>query len=228
MTADELHDQFREDVKDTAKPYFWSPAEVFGYMDDAYKMFVRLTGGIADFTSNISRVDIVAGEAVGALDKRILRVMEAYRLSDAGKITVVNQTDMTFASGNDYGLTRQLYADTTPGAVRYMVIGLERGKCKWVQVPDADDVAQLHIYRLPAKKIDAGEGDFEFDEIGEEHVPNLTLWMRYRAYRKADADSFGAGLADEFKAQFQEYCDMTKAEWERYKAKPREVIYGGL
>lgn len=230
MTAQELLDQFRSEMVDTAKPYLWSDTEVLGYMDDAYKMFVRLTGGIADFTSDLTRVDIVAGEAVAEYDRRILRVMEAQRASDLGKIEVINQTDMTFKRDNDYGLVRPIYLDNTPGRVRYMVIGAERGKAKWVQLPEENDQAILYVYRLPLTSIerDGSNLAFEFDEIGEEHHTHLGLWMRHRGYMKADAETFDRGRADDFKKQFTGYCTFAKAEWERYKHKNRTVAYGGL
>ena len=228
MNVQELYDQFRSDMGDEASPYFWTDTDVFRYMDDAYKTFVRLTGGIADFTSDLSRVDIVAGEALGTTSKLILRTMEASRVSDGGKIDVVNMTDLTFSRDNDYGKVRPVYSDTTPGTVRYMVIGAQRGLCKWVQVPMVDDVAQLYIYRLPIAKITSETLDFEFDEIGEEHVMHLGTWMRHKAYGKADADSFNGPLSDKFKAQFEEYCRTAKAEWDRYKYKNREVAYGGV
>ncbi len=230
MIAQELYDQFRSDMVDTAKPYLWSDTDVFRYMNDAYRMFVRLTGGIADFTSDLSRVAISAGEATSPMDARILRVMEAYRLSDEAKIEVINQSDMTFSQSTDYGRTRPLFLDSTPGPVRYMIIGAQRNVVKWVQVPTADDVAQLFVYRLPADTIDLNDPDteFAFDEVGEEHHTHLCLWMQHLAYRKADADTFDRGRSDEYKALFESYCAMAIAEWERYKHKTRVVTYGGI
>lgn len=230
MKASELLTLFREDLFDTAEPFFWSDAEVYGYMADAYRMFVRLTGGIADFTSDLTRVPIVTGERIGVLDKRIMRIMEAYRASDSSKIEVVNETDLIFKRDNDYGQIRPIYLDTTPGPVRYMVIGSERGKCKWVQVPEVDDVAQLYIYRLPLDTIalDGTSADFDFQEIGEEHHQHLLLWMRRCALLKADADTFNKGKADDFEKKFIDYCNLAKAEWERSRTKVRRVTYGGL
>lgn len=230
MTAQQLLTQFRNEMLDTAKPHFWSDEEILGYMDDAYKMFVRLMGGIADFTSDLTRVDIDAGDPVGILDKRILRITEAFRVSDGGKISIINHTDLTFTRDNDYGLIRPLHLDTMPGPVRYMVIGTERGKCKWVQIPETNDAAQLYVYRLPATKIemDGTNLDYEFDEIGDEHVPSLCLWMRHRGYMKQDADTFDPKRAESFRAAFAEYCTLAKREWDRYKHKNREIQYGGL
>lgn len=230
MTAQELLDLFRTEVVDTRKPYLWKDEEVLAYMDDAYKMFVRLTGGIADFTSDMTKVDIVAGENVADVDPRILRFMRASRASDGREIQIVNQTDMMTASRDDYGIVRALYNDSTPGEVKYMIIGQQRGKCRWAQIPEFDDVANLDVYRLPLTKIatDGSNLDFDFDEIGEEHHQHLVLWMQHRAYRKPDADAFDPGRSDAMKQQFDSYCNMAKSEWERSKHKTRVVSYGGL
>ena len=229
MNALELYDQFRSDVVDAIRPFIWTDDDVFRYMDDAYKMFVRLTGGIADFTSDFARVDIIAGEAVGEYDKRILRIMKVYRESDNAEIKVVNQTDLTFIRGDDYGLLRPAYLDNLPGPVRYMVIGMERGKCRWLQTPLENDAALLHMYRLPKDRITPNvDESFDFPEIGEEHVPHLGLWMRYKAYAKADTDRFNGPLSEQYKAEFTDYCTLAKAELERAKHKTREVVYGGI
>lgn len=230
MTAQELLDLFRVVVVDTRKPYLWKDEEVLAYMDDAYKMFVRLTGGVADFTSDITRVDIVAGENVATVSRKILRIMEAQRLSDLGKIEVINQTDMTFKRDNDYGLIRPIYLDNTPGQVRYMVIGAEAGKCRWVQMPEVDDVAQLYVYRLPLEGISPTSPDmnFAFDDVDEEHHQHLLLWMQHRAYAKPDTDVLDQGRSMLMKKQFEEYCAFSLAEWERRKHKTRVVAYGGL
>ena len=67
MTSDELYEAFREDIVDVAKPYFWSDAEVWRYMNDAYSMLVRLTQGIPDADSEATEVQIVANDAHGEL-----------------------------------------------------------------------------------------------------------------------------------------------------------------
>lgn len=230
MKVQQLYDLFRAEMVDIATPYLWGDDEVFAYMDDAYKMFVRLTGGIADFTSEATLVDIVTGEAVADLDRRILRIMQAFRVSDGAPIQIKNPTDIVTTRDNDYGMIRPVYLDTRPGPVRYMVIGAQRGKCKWIQVPEVDDQAQLYIYRLPLVSIDPDDPDldFEFDEIGEEHHPHLVNWMRRCAYLKSDVDTFDKGKADDHEARFRAYCGQAKDEWERYKHKHREVVYGGL
>lgn len=229
MNVGEVYKQFRSELVDTAKPYLWTDDDVYRYMNDAYSMFVRLTGGVADFTSDLTRAYIVAGEAIADVDPRILRFMEARRESDNGKIEIINQGDMARANDNDYGLARPLYQDNTRGPVRYMVIGNQRGKVRWAQVPLVDDVALLYVYRLPLDTItkDTDKG-FAFDDVSEEHHSSLVLWMAHKAYLKADADTFDKGRSDQFGAAFTQYCAAAKAEWERYKHKTRVVAYGGL
>lgn len=231
MTAAELLELIRREMFDTVEPYFFKDEELLGYIGEAYTMFVRQIGGVADFLSPATEVSISAGEAVSDLDPRILRITSAVRESDGGAIKIVNFTDMNFARGDDYGALRPVFRDNTPGIVRYMVIGMQRNKCKWVQVPVADDVAHLTCYRLPLESI-ARDGSnmesFDFNDINGVHVPFLAHWAKYRAYMKQDADVFDVPKAEEQRAIFMDYCATAKAEWERYKYKPREVMYGGI
>ena len=48
MNATELSDYFRSQVRDEVAPYLWTDTDVLTYMNEAQKMFVRLTNGIYD------------------------------------------------------------------------------------------------------------------------------------------------------------------------------------
>jgi len=226
VLSDELFDAFREDVADIASPYLWKSSEIWRYMDDAYKMFVRLTGGIADVSSSLTQIDIVTGKPDAEVSPLILKFKEAHLESSGRKIDIVNYTDLPIMGSADYGYFRQMYLNKTPGEVRAVVIGQQRKLVTWVQAPIVDDVAQLSVYRLPLERI-VGEGQ-GFDDIGEEHHEHLLLWMKARAYGKQDAEAFDKGRSDFYKAEFTAYCTMATAEWERAKSKVRSVAYGGL
>ena len=226
MISDELFDLFRADIGDVALPHLWSDSEVWLYLNDAYWQFVRLTGGIADFTSAATQAPIITGNANGVLHPSILRIMSAYRVSDGAEIKVINSTDFPLLRANDYNTVRPQWLDTTPGPVRYMMIGAQRDIARWVQVPAADDVAQLTVYRLPLTKI-TSSGQ-EFTGVSEEHHFHLLKWMRHLAYQKQDADTFDRGKRDENELAFRLYCAQVTAEIERYKAKPRSIAYGGI
>ena len=230
MNADYLLRAFRRDTGDVEEPYLWANEEVLVYMDDAYKMFVRLTGGVADCTSPLCTLDVVAGENTAEIDTRILRIMRAVRASDNELVEIINATDLTKMSREDYGLIKPLYMDKVPGPVRYMVIGRQRGLVQWVQVPEADDQVLLDVYRLPLTSVkpDGSNLTFNFPDIGEEHHYYLLKWMFHRGYDKRDSDLFDPVKAEKFKAEFISYCDMAKAEWERSKHKTRVVNYEGI
>ena len=226
MTSDELYDAFRSDVMDVASPYLWSNSEVWRYMDDAYKMFVRLTGGVADATSPLTQIDVVTGEADAEVSPLILKFREARLVSTGRILKIINHTDLPTTSSADYGQLRQMYLNKTPGPVRYMLVGKQRKLVTWLQVPTEEDVVDTTVYRLPLNRItDFGQ---EFSDIGEEHHEHLLLWMKARAYGKQHADTFDKGRADFYAAEFKDYCTMATAEWERSKSKVRSVVYGGL
>jgi hypothetical protein len=196
-------------------------------MNEAYFMFVRLIGGIPDFTSSATNVPITAGVNTSATDPSILRIMSAYRASDNTEITIINSTDMPMLRDNDYGILKPLWLDNTQGPVRYMMIGAQQNLAKWLQVPIADDAANLVIYRLPLTKITDAGGQ-EFVDVSEEHHYSLLMWMKALAYKKQDAETFDRAKSAENEAGFRAYCQQAKAELERKKHKTRVVAYGGL
>lgn len=225
MNSGELLDAWRVDVVDVAKPYLWSDDEGYRYMDAAYRQFVRLTGGIPDFTSDATQVPIVIGESVVDLHPSILRIMSAYK-SNGTVLEIVNLTDAAYMQSSDYGVMRQLYLDGRSGPVRYMIIGAEKDKAKWVQVPTAADTVSLHIYRLPFVHI--VDETHALADIDEQHHIYLLDWMKHLSYKKQDAETFDKTKSADAEVSFRKYCDQCKREWERYKHKTRVVQYGGV
>lgn len=226
MDSSELYDRFRSDVVDVAKPYLWSREEVFGYENAAYRMFVRLTGGISDFTSVATAAPIIAGDPVGILHPSILRIMDAQRRSDGGKIEILNSTDIGRRSTSDYGQVQTLKLDLVQGPVRYGVIGMQKNVIRWMQVPAVDDVADMVIYRLPLGMIT--DDDQELTDVEEDHHLYLLDWMKHLAYKKQDAETFDKEKSEKAELDFRNYCFAVKAEIERYKHKNREASYGGI
>lgn len=225
MNSSELYDTFRSDVSDVAKPYLWSDDEVFRYMDAAYKMFVRLTGGITDFLSDATLIDMVAGEKVADSHPSILRILHAERVSDGNPLRIVNTTDLNSVIQNDYGALRNLVNDRSIGTVHSMIIGRQKNKVEWVSTPAEDDQAQLSVFRLPLENITGF--DQELAEVDDMHHIYLLDWMKHLAYKKQDADTFDKGKSEEFKADFEAYCMFAKGELERKSFKVRVVQYGG-
>lgn len=226
MNSTGLVESFRRAVSDTKKPYFWTDDDVLEYAADAQRMFVRLTGGVSDFLSDACVVNIVTDDPLGVLHPSILRIMSATRRSDSRPIEIINQTDLGKLRSSDYGRIKPLLLDNKQGEVRYGVIGMQKGYVRWVQVPAFDDMADLHIYRLPLNIISGF--DQEIEDVEEEHHLHLIDWMKHLGYKKPDSDAFNPQASDKAEVAFRNYCTQVKSEWERYKHKNREVQYGGL
>ena len=226
MNSSELLEAFRLDVEDLSDPPLWSDLEIYRYLNDACFQFVRMTGGIADFTSEACEVGITAGEDMSLLHPSIMRVMSAKRRSDNREIEVVNITDLHAHYRSDYGVRVKQFLDDTPGPVRMMVLGMQRDLVRWVQVPEFDDAVDMVIYRLPLKPI-TGAGQ-ALDDVEEIHHLHLLDWMKHLAYKKQDAETFSPKDSERSGQAFLAYCDQVRAEWERYKHKTRVVAYGGI
>lgn len=226
MDSTRLYSLFRSDVSDLERPYLWTDDEVWEYMNDAYKMFVRLTGGISDFTSAITEVSASAGEPTSEVSKKILRFMSARRASDGRDVEIINSTDIGRMNTPDYGQLKPMILDNTPGPIRCMVIGMQRGVVRWINVPEVDETVNLHVYRLPLDDI-TGDAQ-ELTDVDEHHHVHLLSGMKALAYRKQDAETFDRARADENELRFARYCSAVKAEHEREKHKTRVVSYGGI
>lgn len=227
MNAGELCDAFREDVGDVRKPYLWSDSVVWRYANDAHRMFIRLIGGIQDFTSAATSVPIMVNDPIGTLDPSILRILSATLRSTGLDITLINHTDLGKTVDTDYGVLRTVKLTNTVGDVHSGVIGMEQNKIRWINVPAADDYADLIIRRLPRAWL-VNDSD-EFEGVHEDHHSALLNWMEHKAFLKPDADTFDKGRSDVCKGLFEEYCrNIARADIELSKHKTRTVAYGGL
>jgi hypothetical protein len=218
MNSSELLAAFRDDVDDNELPVFWSDAEVFRYMDDAQKMFCRLTGGLGDgSTPAVTQLTVTAGDTWANTHPAILKTRSAYLDADGSPLQIVNLEDLQ---------QRGMRFDGRTGPLKALVIGIEKHKVRLYPVPALDAVVQLIVDRLPLTKItDVGDQEFEIDE--QHHEP-LLAWMKAQAYGKQDAETFDKSKADKYEAWFRAYCMAAKREKERAMHKTRVVAYGGI
>jgi hypothetical protein len=216
MNSTALHDQFRYDVDDRVNPFLWSADEVLDYIDDAQKMFCRLTGGLGDASTSLTALAYSAGVDALALSPLILKIRAARDGATGRPIEIVNVEDMA---------TRAMRFDGQTGAVRALVTGMEANSARTYPVPAGAGTVRLVVERLPLLPVD----DFDQTlEVPDQHKYGLSLWIRARAYRKQDADTFDARRADAFEGQFRAYCDEAVREKARSRHKTRVVAYGGI
>ena len=228
MDASELLCLFRQDTSDEVEPYLWSNTEVFAYMNDAYYMFVRKTGGIPDATTP-EVVTLTAAEDTARTDlhESIMRVRTARNTTLNRPVTVINTEDEEYMARQDYGI---VFTGTSDPDVRgrpdYLILGEEEGSVRWVNVPDQDYTIQLTVERLPLTTITRPRD--QFTGVRAEHHYHLLKWMRHLAYLKQDADTFDQIKSDNERAAFLAYCDAALNEKATRKHKVRVVRYGGL
>ncbi len=217
MNSSELLAQFRLDTRDTVQPYLWSDAEAYMYIDEAQKMFCRLTGGLADATSaSAARMKVKAGSRYATLSPLVIKLRAAFD-EDGKKIEIVNFEDLEF-DGSE-GLA--LFTDQ-PGSVCKLVVGMEPNRVRVINTPTADQTLSLIVYRYPLDAIvDAGQ-DLEIDE---QHHLYLLKWARHLAHLKPDAEAYDRGRAAQYKQEFETYCDQAKAEKGQREHKHRGVQF---
>jgi hypothetical protein len=209
---------FRREMVDETAPFLWSDEDVYGYLDDAQKMFTRLTGGIPDASSRITRIDFSVDQPNVKLSPLILKVRSAYRVSDGTPVRIVNYENME---------REGLRFDGRTGPLRVLVIGADSKLAYFVPVPSIADAIQMLVDRMPLITITADDEPQPL-EVDEHHHRHLLDHMKSLAYGKQDAETFDKTKADEFATKFQAYCGLAEKEIGRRKHKPRAVAYGGI
>lgn len=227
MESHELLGAFRCDAVDDVEPYLWSDPEVYRYINDAYFMFIRLTGGIPDGSSSVTQLTAAVGEPTTPIDKSILRIRKATNVTDNNKpLKIINVQDEDSLVSEDYGVITHINQTDIQGEIRYMIIGEEEGYVRWVNIPDRDTSVQLVVERLPLVQITRSRQ--LFSGVREEHHYHLLKWVRHLAYRKQDADTFNLVKSDQERNDFLDYCQMAKREKGIRKHKVRFTSYGGI
>jgi hypothetical protein len=221
MTAGELLEMVRSELSALSLEVLRDD-EMLRYLDDAYRMFVRLIGGVPDSDSAVTTVAVVTGEPDVTLDSSILRIMRAAKRSDGSELEVINQTDLGRLGTTDYGFFKPLSL-TGEGQVKYMMIGSKPNKARWIQIPDANDTVDLMVYRLPLTTIN-DEADL-LDDIDEQHHLALLDRVKYHVYKRPGTPFFNLQTAAAFDSIFRDYCSQAKREQDRYKFKTRTVAY---
>jgi hypothetical protein len=229
MNATELSDYFRSQVRDTVAPYLWSDEEILVYMNEAQKMFVRLTNGIYDVTSAICTVAVTANQKYSSISPLILEIREAHYV-DPGtsyrrKLNIISLADLDNLSTYDYGIQHNAADQDLPGTVDSMLTGEERNKVRWIGVPTENATVQLKIARMPLTSLTESQLVLE---VPDQHHVYLIEWMKHLAYNKQDGDAFNTKTSIESEMRFRAYCDFVWKEWERYRHTHRTIAYGGI
>lgn len=195
MDTTELLGIFREEVSDKVEPYLWSDALVYAYIDDAQKQFCRDAYGVDDARS--FTIPLVVDTEWYDIDKKITEIRGIYD-SRGAPVPVV-----TRAEANQ----RHVRFDGTKGRIDGFVKGLEKYALRAFPIPNVAETLTMEVRRL-SNTVEAGD---EF-EIDEQHILNLLLWVKHKAYSVQDTETYDPVKAAEYKALFKAYCDESRIE----------------
>jgi hypothetical protein len=218
MDAAELLNLYRQEMRDTETPYLIGDEEVYSYLDDAQKMFCRLTEGIEDSrTPDICRISVVAGQEWYPTSKLIRKIRGIYRTDTGREVPLVN---------SEMAYKQDIRFDGRVGPVRCLVTGLDKNALRAWPVPSEDATLEMRVFRLPLRRIcDCGNQALEIDE---QHHRHLLLWVKHLAYDNHDTEMFSKRKSDEYKAKFDAYCFQAMKEQERSRRSVGVTIYGGI
>lgn len=204
----------RSELGDAEEPYLWSDDDLETYLDDAQEMFCRLTDGITDATSAVTRLTVAIGATWLRLNPSILKIERAYLVADGTPIEIINVGDMDRLG---------LRFTTDYATIRYLIVGMEENKARLHAPALAAGVLQLTLSRRPL--VIASDSLFE---IGDQHHLHLLKWAKHLAYGKQDSETYDKNKSDQCAAAFVAYCELAKREQGLKRHKIRTVTYGGI
>lgn len=218
MLPSELLVRFRSELRDEVEPYLWSDDDFYFYLTNAQNDFVRLTGGINDTRSTLTRITLADGVQDYLISPKILKIRAVYRPD--GDILVRENDENILDGYNGY---------TEPaGKVHTAIIAADQDYLRVVPTPDATEdgvVLQMAISRLPSTGLLQGDTDLE---IQEHHHPYLLLSVYSQAHMKQDAETFNNSQSQSYETRFREYCDRSRRDKDRREYTPHTIVYGGL
>jgi len=244
FTPDELLARFRLDVSDeiggqAGDDFLWSDTEVFDYMDQAQRKFVRRTEILRKthpFTPALTEITYTApvGTPVNldgfvTFNPKIIRPLRARMTTSANRdplqIITAEDLDEGFFL-RDYGLIFTQDWQNKSGPARFLVTNLQEDQWRLVPIPVVDDTIELTVLHMPENDVDCDGQALEVLEREDQHI--IKVYMKKLAYLKQDADTYDKELSDRFDAEFDERADERRREIRRTRFRHVGMRYGGI
>lgn len=182
MTGDELIEQTRVLLMDTAKPYLWTDDTILRYLREAEKLFCRRTHVLMDSLPVTTEADTPSYE----VDSRVCKVKGA--ALDGMQLSTL--------------LAEAIYIhyDVSRGEPRAYALSLNDKQITFYPVPDAAYDIDLLCAVLPEKAV-----DFTTEtEIPDEYQYVLCDYAAYRCLHINDVDGNNIGTSQKFEQRWNE------------------------
>jgi hypothetical protein len=243
-TPDELKARFRRDVSDVEggasnDDFLWSDEEIFDYMDEAQREFVRRTHTLRKthpFTPAITEIVYTApvGDPVNldgfiTQNPQIIRPLRArmQTLSNRDPLQIVTAEDLDGGlMVRDYGTFFTGDWQSKSGPARFLVTNMQEDQWRLAPIPVVDDILELTVEHMPLETLSCGSTVLEVTE--REDQMTMLLYMQHVAYLKQDADTYDKELSDRFEAKFEKKADNRRREVRRSRFRHTGMRYGGI
>lgn len=245
FTPEKLKDRFRTDLDDVnggtqGEDFLWSDEEVFEYLDEAQREFVRETKILRSSYpfkqtlndgSEFTALTFTASGADGFLDynPRIIKTlnarMQVENRSEPLAILNFEQLNEGYFDSDYHWLFRRNWQAQT-GPARFLITNMEENKYRLVPIPVLDDVVELIVLHQPVYDITCESTTFEVTD--REDQKTILLYAKSLAFMKQDADIYDKDLADRFEAAFVRKVARRTREIYRQRFRAQNVKYGGI
>jgi len=239
FTPEKLKGRFRTDVDDAVggsqgEDFLWSDEEIFEYMDEAQRVFVRRTHLLRKafpFTPTLTSLAFTASGATGFLSNspKIIKTLNARMTTNANAdpLTVVSFEELnTGFFMRDYGLIFTGDWQGKTGPARFLVTNMQEDMYRLVPIPTIDDVLELIVEHLPLNDVTEASTVLEVTE--REDQKTILLLMKSLAFLKQDADVYDKELSEKFEAAFERKAEDRRREIRRQRFRAGSIKYGGI
>lgn len=197
MTLQQLIDQFRAEVGDTAAPFMWPDASVLLWINEAIEEAATRAKLIKDkSTVAICQINVIAGTSTYALDSRVLEIAFA-TMGTAGNAALF-PTRLGIVTTDELDQARPAWRATT---VKPSMLIKYDNSVEVDGIPDANYIINLEVYRRP---LTSSALATDTPEINAMHHRHLVKWVKFRAYQRRDADTQDPIKSEEWLKQFEE------------------------
>ena len=186
-TVADLIQEFREDQKDSVAPYFWSDNQLIRWINEGLAQFAINTHAILDYMD----ISLLPRERFVDVDPSVLAVIEA-RSNCNGYYE-----DYYCGYRRPYGCYRHVCYD-------------KLGRIEVYPIPAIAGTLNLKVIRKPLRKLT--QKAEQIPDLMDEWLPLIYLFMQYRAYNVADAETFDKTKSNNRYAEFLDGCQRVREE----------------
>lgn len=243
-TPCELKERFRKDVNDVeggtqGDDFLWSDEEVFDYMDEAQREFVRRTHILRKthpFTPVITEITYTApvGTPVNldgfvTPNPQIIRPLRARMQNSSNRDPLQIITAESLDEGfiiRDYGTFFTGDWQNQAGVARFLITNMQEDMYRLAPIPVNSDILELTVEHMPLNTLTDTSNVFEVTE--REDQLTIMLYMKHLAFGKQDADTYDKELSDRFETAFEKKADNRRREVRRSRFRHTGMNYGGI